>query len=582
MPNFFSLDYAGNDCYGRAIEKDIKRSNIYSRTRQGSLSLEEAIMRRLATTLFIVFLAMFVLLLPQAKAAPKNDGFPQGGSLNYGEYGRPATLDPITSNDMISLRISELIFNGLVGIDEKQEIVPDLAERWDISADSLTYTFYLRHDVTWHAKEGEEPRPFTADDVIFTYNIMMHPQTITPLKVRYEFIESVVKVDDYTVKFTLKRPILNGLAKFTFKIIPQHGPENKEFLTREDPFVHQPIGTGPYMLKNVTADGEVILVANENYYRGRPHLDKFLARPFADQNIMSQALMFNAIDMIVLVNPRDIPQIQGDKRLVLQPYNALSYSFFGYNVRNPLLTDKRVRQAITYAVNRQEMLDSFFNGQGTIISGPFAPGSWAYNLDVEPLPFDPQKAISLLEEAGFSKGDDGIMQKDGKKLSLTLKVPIEKESEGVKRVVLGFQNYLSKIGVEIKGEFKEWQAWKEDVFLKHDFDVVFASWVFDDSADITSLFHSSEIGPWRNNFGGYSNPEIDSLIVESKLTLDHEKRRTIYRKLHALLAEECPYTFLWTLTNYAAYHHKLRHVAIHPYKFFSFSDRWYIPEQEQR
>jgi peptide/nickel transport system substrate-binding protein len=539
-------------------------------------------MKRVTSVLLIISLMVFVAMLPQARAKGKNDGSPDGGKLNYGEYGRAATLDPITSNDMVSLRISELIFNGLVGIDEKQEIVPELAERVETSDDSRKYTFYLRKDVTWHPKEGEEPQPFTADDVIFTYNVMMHPKTITSLKVRFEFIESAAKIDDHTVEFTLKRPILNALAKFSFKIIPKHGPENSEFLTREDPFVHKPIGTGPYILRNITADHEVVLVANGDYFQGRPHINKFIAKPFADQNIMSQALMFNAIDMIVLVNPRDIPQIQGDKRFVLQPYNALSYSFFGYNTRNPLLADKRVRKAITYAVNRQEMLDSFFQGQGTIISGPFAPGSWAYNLDVQPLSYDPQKAIELLNEAGFTRGTDGIMEKDGERLSLTLKVPIEKESEAVKRVVLAFKNYLGKIGVDIEAEFKEWLSWKEDVFLTHDFDVIFASWVFDDSADITSLFHSSEIGAWMNNFGAYANPEVDSFIVESKLTLDHEKRRTIYRRLHSILADECPYTFLWTLTNYAAYHKRLRHVAIHPYKFFSFADGWYIPEKDQQ
>jgi len=539
-------------------------------------------MKRLTSVLLIMSLMVCVVMLPWTEAKGRTDGNPNGGTLNYGEYGRAATLDPITSNDMISLRISELIFNGLVGIDEKQEIVPELAERVQMSDDGLKYTFYLRKDVTWHPKEGEEPKAFTADDVIFTYNVMMHPKTITSLKVRFEFIESATKIDDHTVEFILKRPILNALAKFSFKIIPKHGPENGEFLTREDPFVHKPIGTGPYILRNITGDHEVILVANEDYFHGRPHIDKFIAKPFADQNIMSQALMFNAIDMIVLVNPRDIPQIQGDKHFVLQPYNALSYSFFGYNTRNPLLADKRVRKAITYAVNRQEMLDSFFQGQGTIISGPFAPGSWAYNLDVQPLSYDPEKAIELLNEAGFVQGGDGIMEKDGEKLSLTLKVPIEKESEAVKRVVLAFKNYLGKIGVDIQAEFKEWLSWKEDVFLTHDFDVIFASWVFDDSADITSLFHSSEIGPWMNNFGAYSNPEVDSFIVESKLTLDHEKRRTIYRRLHSILADECPYTFLWTLTNYAAYHKRLRHVAIHPYKFFSFADGWYIPEHDQQ
>jgi len=527
-------------------------------------------------------LAIVVGTSLMSPAAPKNDGRPDGGTLGYGEYGRPSTLDPITSNEMISLRITELVFNGLVGIDEKQQIVPELAERWEVSKDGRAYTFFLRKDVTWHPKEGEDSKPFTADDVVFTYNIMMHPRTITPLKVRYEFIDKVEKLNDYTVQFILKRPILNALAKFSFKVLPKHGPSNPLYLTREDPFVQHPIGTGPYILKTITTDREIVLVANENYFKGRPHINKFISKPFADQNIVTQALMFNAIDMVVLVNPRDIPELQGDKRFILQPYNALSYGFFGYNLRNPLLADKRVRKAFTYAVNRQEMLDSFFNGQGTIISGPFAPGSWAYNLDVQPLPFDPQKAIALLREAGFNPGPDGVMQKDGKKLTLSLKVPIEKESEAVKRVVLAFQNYLKNIGAAVKVEFKEWQAWKESVFLEHDFDIVFASWVFDDSADISSLFHSAEIGSWKNNFGAYSNPEVDGLIVESKLTLDHEKRRTINRKLHAILSDEAPYTFLWTLTNYSGHHKKLRRVAIHPYKFFSFADEWFIPVADQK
>ena len=535
------------------------------------------------TSLVVLLSLATALTVPAgSQAESKKDGRSDGGILGYGEYGRPATLDPITSNEMISVRITELVFNGLVAIDEKQEIVPDLAERWEASKDGRTYAFFLRKDVTWHPKEGEEARPFTADDVVFTYNIMMHPKTITPLKVRYEFIEKVEKLGDDAVQFTLKRPILNALAKFSFKVIPKHGPSNPLYLTREDPFVQHPIGTGPYILRNITADREVILVANEKYFRGRPHIDKFIAKPFADQNIMSQALMFNAIDMIVLVNPRDLPEIQGDKRFVLQPYNALSYAFFSYNLRNPLLADKRVRRAFTHAVNREEMLEAFFNKQGTIISGPFAPGSWAYNLDVQPLPFDPQRAIALLNEAGFTPGPDGVMQKDGKKLSVSLKVPIEKESEAVKRVVLAFQNYLKNVGVAVRVEFKEWQAWKADVFLEHNFDIILASWVFDDSADISSLFHSAEIGAWKNNFGGYSNPEVDGLIVESKLTLDHEKRRTINRKLHALLADEAPYTFLWTLTNYSAYHKKVRRVAIHPYKFFSFADEWFVPESEQK
>jgi peptide/nickel transport system substrate-binding protein len=514
---------------------------------------------------------------PPPQAAPVSTGV-----LSYGEYGRPTTLDPITSNDMIALRITELLFNGLVGIDNKQQIVPELAQSWEASPDGLVYTFHLRQDVTWHARPGEEPRPFTADDVVFTYNIMMHPKTITPLRVRYEFIAEAKKLDKYTVRFTLKRPIMNALPKFTFKIIPAFGPKNPAYLTPEDDFVQHPIGTGPYMYSGTTANGEIVLDANPRYFKGPPKIARFVAKPFADQNIMNQALMYNSIDMSVLVNPRNVPEIQGDKRLRLQPYNALSYSFFGYNIRNPLLADARVRKAFTLAINRQEMLNAFFNGQGTVISGPFAPGSWAYNLDVKPLPYDPAQAERLLAQAGFKKGPDGVLVKNGKKLVLSLKVPIAQESEAVKRVVLGLRNYLARVGAQVDVEFMEWQAWKEAVFLTHDFDIMFASWVFDDSADISSLFHSAEIGPWRNNFGGYSNPDVDSLLVESKLTLDYEKRRTIYRRLHQILAEENPYTFLWTLTNYAAYQKKLRAVQIHPYKFFSYANTWYIGEEEPK
>lgn len=531
-----------------------------------------------ALTILVITTA---ITMSAAHAEKRSDGLPDGGILSYGEYGRPATLDPITSNDMIALRITELLFNGLVGINRRQQIVPELASSWKVSGDGRVYTFELRKDVKWHAKPGEEAKPFTADDVVFTYNVMMHPKTITPLKVRYEFIADARAVGTHTVRFTLKRPIMNALAKFTFKIIPEHGPANPAYLRRDDPFVQRPIGTGPYRLSEVKPTGEIVLVANEDYFKGRPHIDQFVAKPFADQNIMNQALMYNSIDMMVLVNPRNIPELQGDKRFRLKSYNALSYSFFGYNMRNELLRDKRVRKAFTLAINRNEMLSSFFNNAGTLVSGPFAPGSWAYNLDVRPLPYNPEKARSLLAEAGFKPGTDGIMEKDGKPLSLTLRVPISKESESVKRVVLAFKNYLHKIGVAIQVEFLEWQAWKEAVFLNHEFDIVFASWVFDDSADISSLFHSAEIGTWKNNFGAYTNHDVDSLLVEAKLTLDHEKRRTIYRKLHALLAEEAPYTFLWTLSNYAAYHKKVRAVRIHPYKFFSYADRWNIPGGER-
>ncbi len=531
--------------------------------------------RRLAMQLFLV------VLLAWSNVSAFTESERYGGALNYGEYGRASTFDPITGNDMITLRMTELLFNGLVGISEKQEIVPELAKSWKITDNGQVYTFVLRDDVLWHKGSDGIAHRFTADDVQATFDVMMHPKTITPLKIRYEFIDKVKVIAKYKITFYLKRPVLNGLAKFTFKIIPRHALRNPEYLTRDDPFVQHPIGTGPYYIKKITAANEVVFQANDKYFGGRPYIDNFVALPFADQNVMNQALAFNTIDMVVQVNPRHIPELQGDKRIILKPYNALSYAFFGYNLRNPLLSDKRVRKAFALAINRKEMLKSFFNDQGTLISGPFAPGSWAYNLDVKPLPFDQRQARELLSEAGFQMNSRRILEKYGKELSLNLKVPIAKENEALKRVVLAFKGYLRRIGVKINVQFLEWQAWKEAIFLRQDFDIMFAQWVFDDSADISSLFHSGEIGAWKNNFGGYSNAHIDRLITEAKLTLDHEKRRTINRRLHRELAEEAPYTFLWTLTNYAAYNKKLRRVAIHPYKFFSYSNKWFLTPDER-
>jgi peptide/nickel transport system substrate-binding protein len=523
------------------------------------------------------------LLAGPALAASKTDGFPDGGKLVFGEYGRPATLDPITSNDMVGLRLTELLFNGLVSFSPKNEVVPDLAERWEVSPDNRTYTFHLKPGLKWHNRAGVSDRAVTADEVVGTLDIIRHPKTLTPLKAQYELVSDARKINDQTVEITLKRPIVNALGRLSFKVIPTFALKRPDYLGRDDLFVQSPIGTGAFQLQETTDAGDVVMEANPNYHKGRAHLDRVTMKPFADKNILTQAMLFNALDMIVELNPRDIAQVEGDKRFNLYPYNALSYTFFGHNCQNPHLRKKEVRQAISYAINRQEMLDSFYSGRGTLISGPFAPGSWAYNLDVKPLPFDPAKSRELLKKAGYTKvGADGILQTDdGKPLKFTLKIPIEKENEAQKRVVLVFQNYLKAVGIKIDLEFREWQAWKEDVFVNHDFDIVIANWAFDDSADISTLFHSGATGAYGNNFVGYSNPDVDGLIVEAKATLDREKQRTINQKLHQVLADEQPYTFLWTLTNYTAVHKKVRHVELQPFRFFTFADTWYIGKKDQ-
>ncbi len=507
-----------------------------------------------------------------------------GETLIYGEYGSPTRLVPILANDAISIRLIELIYGSLVYYSPDGEIKGDLAESWKVSKDNKTITFDLRKDVYWHPYGDEERVLFTADDVIKTFKIMMHPSTVTSLQSRYSFIDYPKKIDDFTIRFRLKKPTLGVLGRFTFKILPAFMLKEYESLTGDEdlPLYKHPIGTGPYtFVKQEGSSSEIVLRANESYHLGTPGIKTIIMRPFADQNIITQTLLYGGIDLEVRVPPRDIGEIQGDKGFELNPYSTLSYSFFGYNLRNPVLAIKEVRQAISHAINRQEMLDSFFEGKGQLVSGPFAPGSWAYNLDIEPIPYSPEQANRLLDTAGFTeRTKKGIRQRGSYTLEFQMLVPISKENETTKRVILAFQSYLREVGISLDIQWLEWKSWTEAVFIDHEFDIIYADWLFDDSFDISSLFHSKEIGPGKNNFGAYRNPEIDGLLDGARSTLDIEKKRTIYKKLHALLADEVPYTYLWTLTNYAAYNRKLRKVDIHPTRFFTYVKDWYIEQED--
>ena len=494
-------------------------------------------------------------------------------TLRYGETIRPDTFDPYTSSESSSLRLTELLFNGLLSINEKQEVIPDLAERWEISNENRTFTFFLRNNVYWHNKELKK-YPLTADDVIFTINLISHDNTQSSQKHIFDNFKSIIKIDEYTFQIEMKDEFIGNLALFQFKILPKHILEKSTYLTKKNPFVNHPIGTGPYKFLRSNHNREVTLVANPVYYNGEPKIKKIIAKPFADKNIMNQALNFNALDLIVSVSPRNIAELQVNRNFKLISYNTLSYSFFAYNHKNQHLAKQKVRKALSYAINRDEMIRAFFNGQGRIISGPFAPGSWAYNLNVRPDTYQPAKAIALLNESGYKKTANGMVDNNGKALSFKLRVPINKNDEATKRVILAYKNYLKKIGITVVIDFMERQAWKKAIFTHHRYDITFASWSFDDASDISSLFHSRYQTAGQNNFILYKNDEVDRLLDLNQKSLDYEEKRTINHKLHEIIAKDSPYTFLWSLSHYSAYNKKLSNVNIHPFKFFNHIENW--------
>jgi len=518
--------------------------------------------------LFLIAILTCAIFSTITLAAPKN-------VLRYGEIIRPDTFDPYTSREMSSQRLVELMFNGLLGINEKQEIVPDLAERWEVSENHREFTFYLRKDVFWHSKSSSRIS-LTAHDAVFTHKLIKHPKTDTAQKQLFEHFADMRALDDHTLLIVLKDNTVANLALFQFKILPKHILKNSQFLTKKNPFANHPIGTGPYKFVRSNHNREVTLAANEDYFLGKPNIRRIVAKPFADKNIMNQALNFDALDLIVSVSPRHIAELQANTKFTLSSYNTLSYSFFAFNQNNTHLAKPAVRQALSYAINREEMLNAFFNGQGRIISGPFAPGSWAYNLDIRPDKYKPETSQKLLESAGYRKTKQGFIDQQGNRLSFKLRVPINKNDETMKRVVLAYKNYLKKIGVIVNIDFMEREAWKKAIFKKHRFDITFASWSFDDSSDISSLFHSKYQNPGQNNFISYTNKKVDQLLDFSAQTIDLEEKRSLNHQLHKIIAEDRPYTFLWSLSHYAAYNSKLGNVNIHPFKFFNQIETWTI------
>jgi len=522
---------------------------------------------------FNSFTNLVVLCLVFSTTALKATSNRKNG-LVYGEAGRIDTFDPFTSHEASGQRLADLIFDGLVSIDSSGKYQPQLATSWKEATDHTSIDLVLRKGVLWHG--GKES--FDADDVLTTVRLIKSSKSEIPNKERFEVIGSVKKISSHKVRIQFQRALLDPLRVLAFKILPDHVLGTSKALKRESVFAKNPIGTGPYIFVRANDHGEILLKAHSRYFGDKAKIKQIVLKTFSDQSVMAQSLMFNSLDLITYISPRDLPEVMGDRKLSVIPYDALSFTFFAMNTGRGILRDRRVRQAISYAVNRKEMLNAFFGGKGQLISGPFPPTSWAYNLNVKGIAYSPEKSRVLFAQAGLKDIDkDGYLEgPDGESIRLVFKVPLAGESEMVKRMVLAFQNYLRQTGIKVDLQFMDWLVWKNQVIGKRDYDLTIASWSFDDASNISSLFHSSGAHAWGNNFVNFKNDQVDSLLTEAEATSDFEKKRAIYHKIHQVLAQEAPYTYLWTLMHHAAHSSRISGVRIEPFTFFKHVSSWRV------
>ena len=306
--------------------------------------------------------------------------------------GDASFLNPILAQDSASSDINGLVFNGLIKYDKNlQGFVGELAESWKVKeGPEPEITFSLRKGVLWH--DGKE---FTAEDVKFTYDKIMDEKTNTVRRSDYELVKKAEILNPYAFKVTYRQPFSPGLSTWGMGILPKHLLENQDINTTS--FNRRPIGTGPFRFVEWVTDERITVEANPKYFDGKPHLDRIIYRIIPDPSLTEMELLTRGIDAYP-VWPFEFQRMKEVPFLNVYSQPSLGYTYIGYNLKNPLFQDKRVRQAMTYAINREEIVQYVLYGLGVVANGPFPPQFWYSNPHVKPLPYEPAKARQLLAE----------------------------------------------------------------------------------------------------------------------------------------------------------------------------------------
>ncbi|MGD0021749.1 MAG: peptide-binding protein [Smithellaceae bacterium] len=500
-----------------------------------------------------------------------------GDIMVRGDIGDASNLIPLLASDKPSHDVAGLVYNGLVKYDKNMNIVGDLAESWEISANGLIITFHLRKGVKWH-----DGRPFTAADVLYTYQVTIDPKTPTAYSGDFLKVKKAEILNDYTFRVTYDKPFALALISWGSAILPRHLLAGKDIT--KSPLKRRPIGTGPYMFKEWVAGQKIVLISNPDYFEGRPYIDGYITRIIPDTATMFLELRAQGISYMDLTPLQYTRQTENNlfkKYFNKYRYLGFKYTYLGYNLKNLLFTDKRVRQAISYAINKEEIISGVLLGLGKPATGPYKPGTWAYNGNVKTYPYNPKKAKELLREAGWiDVNGDGILEKGGQ--SFVFEIITNQGNETRQKCAEIIQRQLKEVGINVKIRILEWAAFVNDFINKRRFDAVILGWTIPLDPDAYDVWHSSKTAPEELNFISYKNKEVDELLDEGRSTFNQKERKKYYDRFQEILAEDQPYTFLYVPEELIIISNRFRGIEPAPigldYNFI----KWYVPEDEQK
>lgn len=530
----------------------------------------------------IIFTKIRTSRINQKNTPLATDAIPEyGDTLINTSIGEPSILNPILASDSSSFDIIELVFNGLTKYDKDIKLTGDLAENWELSPDNLTITFHLRKNVSWH-----DGTPFTSADVLFTYQKLIDPQIRTPFSSNFQLVKSIATPDPYTVIVQYREPFAPALESWGMGILPKHIFEKMTALEfNKSDYNRAPVGTGPYKFKEWVSGQRVVLEANPDYFEGRPYIGKYVYQIIPDQSVQLLSLRTHTVDMMgptadMYVKDTATPEFEREFHKFRYP--SFSYTYLAFNLKHPLFRNSRLtRQAISQAINRQEIIDGVLQSLGSICTGPFPNRSWAYNTEVKPYSYEPEKARKMLEDTGWKDTDgDGYLERKGKIFEFTILTNQGNKERELTATII--QEQLKKIGVKVNVRILEWSTFIHNYVDKKNFEAVLLGWNMGPDPDCYDIWHSEKTKEGEYNFISYNNPEVNILLALGRKTFELEERKKIYNKVHALIAEDQPYAFLYVRDTLVALDKRFHGIKVEPigigYNFI----KWYVPKAQQR
>jgi peptide/nickel transport system substrate-binding protein len=463
----------------------------------------------------------------------------------------PANLDPRIGKDSQSERIDELIFDSLVRKDEHFNLLPGVAESWEIP-DPQNYIFHLRRGIRFH-----DGRLLTAQDVKWTLDTMRNGSLMTVKGAAYKLVDKVETPDDFTLKVHLTEPyapLLWNLTGGAFGIVPYGSDKN---------FSRAPVGSGPFRFVRLSPDSEVVLERNDSYWGERARVERLRFNIVPDATTRALELRKGSADIAVTsLTPDIVKTLRREPNLTVLEQPGSSLQYLAFNLRDPILRDAHVRQALAYAVDRRPILHYLFGDQGRLADSLLPPEHWAYDGDVAHYSYDPARANALLDAAGYARDQSGA------RFHLTMKTSTNDETPRLLATVL--QQQLRQVGIALDIRSFEFGTFFSDV-MKGEFQMYSLRWVGYSNQDpdiFEDVFHSASFPPRRDNRGFYSNPAVDRLIDEGRRITDQQKRKQIYAQVQRIV--ELPYINLWYFDNVVVYSRRVRNLHVGPAGNFDF------------